>query len=715
MEAAAPVPPDPTSAGLPRPKRRPRWWLRIPLLLLVLVVLLVLVAPMAANFAFVRQRLQDQLQHGLGVPCRLDKLHFSWFSGLELGGLEIGNATGFAPDHPFLQLGSLRGDLSILRLATGRIDISGTIADLEVRIDQDAEGRTNVGTIFGIGARRGGSAGGPGGPGIEVGANDRFDLGAVRFDLELADALVEIRREGRLLESLRDLDCRLEKEFGTDVLKVKLDSRLAPTAPDGQEGSLHLRANVDAATKVVDAGVETIGFDLARYQPLADAFLEPGNLTQLGGIATGKLRVRARGTTEVDLGGDMAVEQPRLAGALLRGMSVAAPRWTLQPALQLKFGRAGELPAVDAGRFAFDLGFARLQGLAAESVAKALGGRPGLGFAFDLDLDQLAAFGGPLPEQVRSAGGRIEGTLAVPLQGSQLPAWHTLLANTVLDAQLDATSVKMAGFDLSGFDGTLTMRDGDLVLAAGEGTRLNMGSLAVTVKSNLRDLSTVPLELAVDWQGGHVAGQTSQLLRYAVPVLAGLQETAEFASAIDLKLQLRGPALRQPGQNWLQWLDQWSGSGDIGLRDGSFAPAPALADLLHAFGQERHLAIDSLTGGFTMHAGKIESKAMRWLSKGREYGLSGRVSLDGALAVGLDLTAMLQQHKDGRRIAALLGDQKLQARLTGTVDAPALGLPDLGKLLQDAAAKQGKELLEKQGEELLKKGLESIFKRSKKN
>ena len=53
----------------------------------------------------------------------------------------------------------------------------------------------------------------------------------------------------------------------------------------------------------------------------------------------------------------------------------------------------------------------------------------------------------------------------------------------------------------------------------------------------------------------------------------GLRTAAAVASMIDLKLQLRGPALRRPGENWLQWLDQWSGHGDLGLRDGSFVLA----------------------------------------------------------------------------------------------------------------------------------------------
>jgi hypothetical protein len=465
----------------------------------------------------------------------------------------------------------------------------------------------------------------------------------------------------------------------------------------------------------VDAAVETTGFDLARYQPIADAFLEPGALTQLEGIATGRLQVRTRGKTEVELGGDMAIESPRVAGALLRGMHVAAARWQLQPALRLAFGAPGELPTIDASNFAVDLGFARLQGIAGEALGEALGGQPGLGCRLDVDLDQLTEFGGPIPELLRSAGGRATGTVAVPLPAGPLPPWQSLLAGVVLDSDVRATSVRFAGFDLSALAGTLAMRGGELSLRTLEGTLLNTGPLALTVKSDLRALDTMPCDLAVVWRDGRVGGEASKALRYAVPVLAGLRESADFASRIDLRLDLEGPARRQPGQSWLQWLDRWSGGGDVALREGAFTPAPALAGLLSAFGQEQKLAIDSLAGGFTLQAGTLQAKAMRWLSKGREYVLGGKVGLDGALDFGLDVTAMLEQHRDGRAIAALLGDAKLVAGLTGTVDAPALGLPDLGKLLESAAKKQGRELLEKQGEEALKKAVESIFKRPKKN
>lgn len=102
------------------------------------------------------------------------------------------------------------------------------------------------------------------------------------------------------------------------------------------------------------------------------------------------------------------------------------------------------------------------------------------------------------------------------------------------------------------------------------------------------------------------------------------------------------------------------------LRDGSFAPTASLAGLCDLLGQPQRLAIDRLAGAFTMQQGTIATKAMRWVSKGQEYGLTGNVHLDGRL----DVTSLLQQHKDGRVIAAALGGRPLLAGLTGMLDAP---------------------------------------------
>ena len=95
---------------------------------------------------------------------------------------------------------------------------------------------------------------------------------------------------------------------------------------------------------------------------------------------------------------------------------------------------------------------------------------------------------------------------------------------------------------------------------------------------------------------------------------------------------------------------------------------------------------------------------MRWISKGRSLGLSGRVGLDGAMAIGLDLRPLLQEHKDGARVIQLLGNQTVEARLGGSVDQPTLRLPDLGKVLQNALT-QPSEALQKQAEQMLRKGL----------
>jgi hypothetical protein len=134
-----------------------------------------------------------------------------------------------------------------------------------------------------------------------------------------------------------------------------------------------------------------------------------------------------------------------------------------------------------------------------------------------------------------------------------------------------------------------------------------------------------------------------------------------------------------------------------------------LQPLLSLLGQPQELAIDRLSSTFALQQGAITHRAMKWISRGQDYGLSGKVRLDGSMELGMDLTSLLQQHKDGKAIAGFLGDAPLTASIAGTVDAPKLATPDLGKLLQQALQAAPRQLLEQRGQDLLQKGLDRLF------
>src|ERR1041384_1348966 len=188
---------QPATSPPQRGKRRLLRWLAIGVIALLA---LALAAPHVLNLGFVRRQLADQLSDQLHARVELGDLGFGWFSGLTVGELTIHNPPGFAQDHPFLAMRSLRGDLSLTQLLRGRLDLSGRIEGLVVPPAQDAQGRSNAEAI--AHAR------------THSGQPPSADTGDVRLDLTLADALVEVRRGGELLESLQ-LQGSLAKDFGS--------------------------------------------------------------------------------------------------------------------------------------------------------------------------------------------------------------------------------------------------------------------------------------------------------------------------------------------------------------------------------------------------------------------------------------------------------------------------------------------------------------------
>ena len=77
--AAPPAPPVP-------PKRRRRW-LRALFVVFVALLSLVVAAPHAVGIDAVRHQIEQGIGQELGVRCRIDRLGFSWFTGIAAEGL----------------------------------------------------------------------------------------------------------------------------------------------------------------------------------------------------------------------------------------------------------------------------------------------------------------------------------------------------------------------------------------------------------------------------------------------------------------------------------------------------------------------------------------------------------------------------------------------------------------------------------------------------
>lgn len=703
------------------PRRRPfRIW-RLALVLFLLVVALVIAAPWLIDMDSVRARLERHIGEASGSTCRIGTVDFGWLSGISVRDLTIENAPGFPASHPFVHLQGLRGDVGLLGLLRGRVGFEGRVEGLRVHVDQDANGRTNVETLLErSGLPREPEGAGEGGN-VRIEHRGAIDLGWLRLELAVTGASIEYRREGELVEAVTDASARIDKPFGDDRISFTLDARTLPPPGGGATpGQLRLRGYADAATTEASFEFDVEAIDLGRYEPLARRLLAEGALTRLAGVVSGSLRgsVDLQRTRRIRLDGDVAIAGPALAGGIVSGMAIEGERWTAQPQLTIELDERSQPTRIVPAGFAIDLGFATLHALDDVAVGKALDGAPGIGCSFAVDLDRLAAFGGPMPAQLQGSDARLAGTAALPLAGTTLPDAGRLAALVRVAAELQIDRVALRDLELAGLAANLDLREGAARIDVAPGATLGGGPIALQVRSDVRDLATARADIACDWRSGQVGATASSWLRYLVPLLAGLDaDAARFEAALDLQANLSGPIAPSEGQNWLQWLDAWQGDGAVHLANGKLRPAPALAGLLSpleallgrsgGLGAGGELAIDDLQGAFRVQQGHVESTAMRWLAAGKTIGLSGRVSLAGQLDYGIDLTALLRDHRDGARLVQALGDKTLTAGLSGTVDAPRLSLPDPQRLLRS--------VLQGSAEDIVRKSLEDLLRGKKKD
>jgi hypothetical protein len=427
----------------------------------------------------------------------------------------------------------------------------------------------------------------------------------------------------------------------------------------------------------------------------------------------------------------MSVQQPHFAGPLFQGMNIRAEEWTLQPDVGLTFrtdggvvaGASETMPLMDLSGVRADFGFARLEGLANDDAQ-----RPGL--RFDIDVDTLASFGGPLPELLRKTGLRTSGELRAPLREDlgELPLGQ-LLGLVGVDIRLDMNELEVGGQLFRNLGAQISLQDGKAELTTTGGT-FDGGALRLTLASDdITKLAAADVRVEAGVDAANVGAQAVEGLQYVFPVLAGLQQVPVdqrvFSSKLDFAVRLAGPVAPGEGQELLSWLDQWSGNGGVRLFDGKLAPAGGLQELLQLTGDAARTAagpgggrkalldFKDLATEFVLREGAVENSAMKLAAAGREIGLQGKTRLGGGIDYLIDARSLLAQHKDGRKVLELLGeDFEIGARLTGSLGDPQLALPDVAGLIQDKLPdllrEQGQDLLEREGgkllDDLLKRG-----------
>jgi hypothetical protein len=375
-------------------------------------------------------------------------------------------------------------------------------------------------------------------------------------------------------------------------------------------------------------------------------------------------------------------------------------------------------PELDTGGLLIDLGFARLTGIPAAAARQLAKDRPALGAELSVDFAKLAALGGPLPDELRGSSGTLAGKLAFAMVPEAFDPAHLRehfadYVNANARVQLDRVAID--GNELTGLDGTLTVQEGRVQLAAAAG--LNGGQARVTADTDLHDMRKLPGNLKIEVQNASLQKTAVGLLRYAVPVLAGLplEGNVDFNAKLNTTLAFAGPLLRSENESVLQWLDVWEGAGNLSLDEGAFTPAAGLSQLFQLAGESGQVAFERIAGDFKLAKGAVETSLVKLDRKAQKIGLTGRTTLAGAIDYSIDIKDLIARQQHGDKILAALGGTAPLARLGGTLDAPQLALPDLEELarkaLQGTLEEAAKKALEKNVEDKLKKGLDNLLKR----
>jgi hypothetical protein len=685
---------DAVKPPMPRRRRWRRW-----LFALVVLVLLVLALPYAIAFGPVRERIARIASEALHTECRIDGLSFSWFSGITVRGLEIQNPAGFASERPAVRLRSATAGPKGLTLSNWLAEADG----LEVFVEQHADGTTNLQQIGrgSVDVTTSPDTNEPRGsdPGVDPG-----DDPGVGFSLSLANALLEVRRDGQLLESVTNLNLVVSREPNGDVVNGWANAELAP-------GKLMFAGEARLSPRSANGTLRASQLDLARFQRLLDLFA-PGHVDALAGTLDGDVKFAWQDGGRVDTDGTLTWSNPRLAGPSLRGLDLRGERWVVEPRLALpSIGGA-----VDPRGFVVDLGWFRMQGK--EPLAGGASGEAA--FDFDLDVSTLATFGDLVPPQFRDGKTRVRGTLQLPV--TNLPADARAWTKAVrADARLTMDHYRQAGFELERIDAAVKVEQGICTIRTPDdaATTLDGGPVALQATIDLNDMDRLPVDGTFAWRNGRLHGGTTAPLRYVVPLLAGVDAAnARLTGLCDVEVAFQGPGNLGAAGTVVDWLDLWTGRGNVALRDAAFVPAPQLQGLLAplgstipglaGLGNDGRLTIDSLATPFTFAQGLIRTTATDWITKGKKIGLSGAVRFDGSLEYALDCTALLRGHKDGDRVLAAIGGTLPPATLAGTVTAPKLALPDVAeaakRALQGELQKQGQDILQRQLEKLLRRG-----------
>ncbi|MHC4939880.1 MAG: hypothetical protein ACYTHK_12995 [Planctomycetota bacterium] len=181
-----------------------------------------------------------------------------------------------------------------------------------------------------------------------------------------------------------------------------------------------------------------------------------------------------------------------------------------------------------------------------------------------------------------------------------------------------------------------------------------------------------------------------------VPVVATFWPFAAGASDQLQGLVTAGFDLNGTGVTWEAIRPSMTGQGEIRLTRLQLPKASVLGQVAHYINQgDDTLGLNDAGAQFQIAGGWVEFNRLSASGKEARYDLQGRVGLDGALDLRIDVLplAKLFGERTHRDIAKYMDELIVNVR--GTTVAPTLSLPDMEAMLKKLAADELRKQLDK--------------------
>ncbi len=343
-----PPPPPPAAPEKPKPRRWKRWLLGLGVAALVLVLLVLFLTPTLVN-ALVRPVVVSTLQASLNGEPAIERLSFSWFSGVEVAGIRIGNPPGFS-EAPCVTVERVTVDASLPSLLSGKVVLKGPlrVGKTRVNVEQNEKGEINLAML----AKPGPAA--AGGAPEEKPAGASAALPHVEAALLVEEFVLSVKTPD-LVQPATLAPIRVESRVDT------LDNPVTFTVSSA-DGSLDVKGSLQVATggRLDIPGLKGgIAYALkpALLAPLKPALASIGPLTSFDGDVEGAGRIDFDGLAKPSGKADLKIElrEVALALAAAAGAPAGAPAakvltlkpGTIRAACEFKLG-ADNVTDIDA-------------------------------------------------------------------------------------------------------------------------------------------------------------------------------------------------------------------------------------------------------------------------------------------------------------------------------------------------------------------------------